>query len=38
MRTISRGVSNLEDIKVLTREETEEAAKSIQVEPSAPGK
>jgi len=29
---ISRGISNLEDIEVLTKEETEEAARSLNVE------
>jgi len=35
IRTISQRISNLEDVKVLTREKTEEAAKSIQIKLSA---
>ncbi len=35
MYTILRRVSNLKNIKILTKKETEEAAKSIQIELSA---
>ncbi len=31
-------ISNLKDIKVLIKEETEKAAKSIQIKPFTPGK